>query len=116
VRRVCASCKQQIEPNDEVLRELQLDPKEAQGATIFEGVGCVECNNTGYRGRQGVYEVMPVSNAVRDLILNRASAVEIKQKAISEGMLTLRRDAIEKYKRGLTTAEEVLKETAADKL
>ncbi len=116
VRRVCASCKQPIELNDEVLEELQLDRKDAKGATFFEGAGCVDCSNTGYRGRQGVYEVMNMSPKVRDLVLERSSAGEIKKLAIEEGMLTLRRDALEKLKRGLTSVEEVLKETAADKL
>ena len=82
----------------------------------MEGEGCVDCNNTGYRGRHGVYEVLVMSSKVRDLVLDRASAGEIKKLAISEGMLTLRRDALEKLKRGVTTVEEVLKETAADKL
>ncbi|HEY6867351.1 MAG TPA: type IV-A pilus assembly ATPase PilB, partial [Candidatus Eisenbacteria bacterium] len=116
VRRVCASCKRPIELNAEVLRELQLDPAEAKKATFFEGAGCVECNNTGYRGRQGVYEVLSLTPQIRDLVLDRASAGEIKKLAIEQGMLTLRRDALEKLKRGLTTVEEVLKETAADKL
>ena len=116
VRRVCAQCKQPVTLNAEVLEELQMDPKDAAKATFFVGEGCVECNNTGYRGRQGVYEVMPLSSRLRDLILERASANEIKKTAIGEGMLTLRRDALEKLKRGLTTVEEVLKETAADKL
>ena len=74
----------------------------------------MDCNNTGYRGRQGVYEVMPISPAIRELVLERASASEIKKVAIAQGMLTLRRDALEKLKRGMTTVEEVLKETAAD--
>jgi len=116
VRRACASCKKPIELSEEVLRELQLTPEEAAGATFLEGEGCVECNNTGYRGRQGVYEVMPLSARLRELVLERASANEIKKMAISEGMLTLRRDGLQKLKRGLTTVEEVLKETAADKL
>ncbi|MBI5709238.1 MAG: type IV-A pilus assembly ATPase PilB [Candidatus Eisenbacteria bacterium] len=116
VRKVCAGCKTTITLTGEVLRELQLSEDEAKGATFCEGKGCVDCNNTGYRGRQGVYEVMPLSNRIRDLILERASASEIKRLAIGEGMLTLRRDALEKLKRGLTTVEEVLKETAADQL
>jgi type IV pilus assembly protein PilB len=116
VRRVCTNCRRSIELNDEVLRELQLDPKEAKQATFHLGAGCVECSNTGYRGRQGVYEVMPMTPRMRDLVLDRASASEIKKLAINEGMLTLRRDALEKLKRGLTSVEEVLKETAADKL
>jgi type IV pilus assembly protein PilB len=115
VRRVCVNCKKPVTLDEEVLRELQLDAKEAASATFFEGEGCVDCNNTGYRGRQGVYEVMPMTSKVRDLVLDRASANAIKNAAIADGMLTLRRDGLEKLKRGLTSAEEILKETAADK-
>ena len=116
VRRVCNACKRPTELNDEVLRELQLDKAEAKKATFLEGAGCVECNNSGYRGRQGVYEVLTITPQVRDLVLDRASAGEIKKLAVEQGMLTLRRDALEKLKRGITTVEEVLKETSADKL
>ena len=116
MRRVCVACKRPLQLKEEVLRELQLDPRDLKGATIFEGVGCVDCNNTGYRGRQGVYEVLSMTPKVRDLVLDRASAGEIKKLAIQEGMLTLRRDALEKLKRGITSVEEVLKETAADKV
>jgi type IV pilus assembly protein PilB len=116
VRRVCANCKQEVVLNEEVLHELQLDPNEAAKAVFYEGAGCVECNNSGYRGRQGIYEVMPMTSQVRDLVLQRASANAIKKVAISEGMLTLRRDGLEKLKRGMTTVEEILKESAADKL
>jgi type IV pilus assembly protein PilB len=114
VRRVCVSCKRPTTLNEEVLSELQLSPEDAKGATFFEGAGCVECNNTGYRGRQGVYEVMTMTSRIRDLVLERSSAGEIKKTAIEEGMLTLRRDGLEKLKRGITTVEEILKETAAD--
>ena len=114
VRRVCNACKAPLALSAEVLHELQLTPEQAEGATFVEGRGCVECNNTGYRGRQGVYEVMPMTPTIRDLVLERASANEIKRLAIEQGMLTLRRDALEKLKRGLTSVEEVLKETAAD--
>jgi type IV pilus assembly protein PilB len=116
VRKVCVACRQLIELQDEVLRELQMTHEAAAGATIYRGEGCVECNGTGHRGRQGVYEVMPMTPRLRDLVLDRASAGEIKKTAIGEGMLTLRRDALEKLKRGMTSVEEVLKETAADKL
>jgi type IV pilus assembly protein PilB len=75
----------------------------------------VDCNNTGYRGRLGVYEVMPVTPKVRDLILDRAPTNQIKKAAVAEGMLTLRADGLVKLKNGVTTAEEVLKETAADR-
>ena len=116
VRRVCANCKKLITLSDEVLRELQLAPEDAATGTFYLGGGCVDCGNTGYRGRQGVYEVMPLSPKLRELVLERASASEIKKMAIGEGMLTLRRDGLMKLKRGMTTTEEILKETAADKL
>jgi len=116
VRRVCANCKRLITLKDEVLRELQLSPEDAASGTFYLGAGCVDCNNTGYRGRQGVYEVMPLTPRLRELVLERASANEIKKLAIEEGMLTLRRDGLMKLRKGLTTTEEILKETAADKL
>jgi len=116
VRRVCAVCKRPVELDPEILRELQLDPTEAAGATFMEGAGCLECTNTGYRGRQGIYEVMAMTPSVRDLALARASATEIKKAAIADGMLTLRRDGLEKLKRGTTTAQEILKESAPDEL
>ena len=116
VRKVCLHCKKPTDMTDEILSELQLAREEAQGATILEGVGCVECNNTGYKGRAGVYEVMTITPPLRELVLQRASAIEIKRAAIEGGMLTLRRDALQKLKRGITSVEEVLKETAADKL
>ncbi len=114
VRRICGKCKEPVTLSDEVMRELQLSPARAEGATFLKGKGCYECNNTGYRGRQGIYEVMPVSTKVRDSILARRPTSEIKNLAIKEGMLTLRMDALEKLKRGMTTVEEVLKESAPD--
>jgi len=116
VRRVCSGCKRPIDLNPEILRELQLDPAEAKKTAISEGAGCVDCSNTGYRGRQGIYEVMAMAPRVRDLTLDRASAAEVKKAAIAEGMLTLRRDGLEKLKRGMTSAAEILKESAADEL
>src|SRR5262249_36594915 len=111
VRRVCSACKAPITLNEEVLRELHLDTQDAAGATLMQGKCCVECNSTGYRGRQGVYEVMNMTPKIRDLVLERSSAGEIKKTAIAEGMLTLRRDGLEKLKRGITSVEEILKET-----
>ncbi len=116
VRRICKSCTAPIKLKAEVLKELQLDADEFQDFEFRSGTGCVDCSNTGYKGRQGVYEVMTLSPTLRELILDRASANEIKRVAVSEGMLTLRKDALEKMKRGITSAEEVLKETAADEL
>jgi type IV pilus assembly protein PilB len=115
VRRICKNCKADIVLHAEVLRELGISDAEAKAASFKEGKGCVDCNNTGYRGRLGVYEVMPVTPKVRDLILDRAPTNQIKKAAVAEGMLTLRADGLVKLKNGVTTAEEVLKETAADR-
>jgi type IV pilus assembly protein PilB len=114
IRRICSKCREPIVLAEEALRELQLDPKSVSGVTFYHGRGCYDCNNTGYRGRQGVYEVMPVTPSVREMILNHASSRDIKHQAMSEGMLSLRMDGLEKLKRGVTSAEEILKETAPD--
>jgi type IV pilus assembly protein PilB len=116
VRRVCKSCTTPVKLAEEVLRELQLDVDTYRDFEFRQGAGCLECNNTGYKGRQGIYEVMTITPGVRELVLERASSAEIKKVAINDGMLTLRRDALEKLKRGMTSAEEVLKETASDEL
>jgi type IV pilus assembly protein PilB len=116
VRKVCKSCQKEVQLTDELLDELQMNRSDLTGSTIMEGHGCVDCNGNGYRGRAGVYEVMTITPALRDLVLQRASAIEIKRAAVQGGMLTLRRDALMKMRRGITSVEEVLKETAADKL
>jgi len=114
LRRVCVNCKTEVKLHAETLRELALTEEDAKKHTFMEGKGCVTCSNTGYKGRLGVYEVMPVTPKVRDLILDRAPTNQIKKQAVAEGMLTLRMDGLIKLKNGITTAEEVLKETAAD--
>jgi type IV pilus assembly protein PilB len=78
---------------------------------IFKGKGCTNCNGTGYKGRAGLYEVMEVDDEIRELILIGASAVELKKKAIERGMITLRRSGLTKVKEGVTTLEEVSRET-----
>jgi len=105
-----------VELTDEILDELQMNRADIPGSTIMEGQGCIDCNSTGYRGRAGAYEVMTITPVLRDLILQRASAIEIKRAAVQGGMLTLRRDGLMKLRRGITSVEEILKETAADKL
>lgn len=114
VRRVCPRCRQEITYHQEVISELGLMPEEAEQCTFYKGQGCIDCNNTGYKGRTGLYEVLPVTPGVRELILDRAATSEIKAKGIAEGMVTLRQDGLAKLKQGITTAEEVLKETAPD--
>jgi len=115
LRKVCQSCKTEVKLHPEVVRELGLTEEDVKSGGFFEGKGCVDCNNTGYKGRCGVYEVFPVSARIREQILDRSSTANIKKTAVGDGMLTLRMDALMKLKKGITTAEEVLKETAADR-
>jgi type IV pilus assembly protein PilB len=112
VRRVCENCKQETTLHEEMARELGI-PDQA-GAPVLEPRGCDACSDTGYRGRQGLYEVLPISPAVRRMVLERVPSSVIKQQAMEEGMLTLRMDGTEKVLRGITSVEEVLKETAGD--
>jgi len=86
-------------------------PEEARTVKVYKGVGCATCGNKGYKGRVGLYEVMEISEGIRDLIMVGATAVELKRKALEEGMLTLRMSGLEKIKQGITTVEEVLRET-----
>ena len=115
IRRVCSNCKTIIKPHDEVLIELGVPESEWMDFKDVHGTGCIECSNSGYRGRTGVMEVMPITAGIRDMILDRAPTSEIKRLAVAEGMLTLRMDGIRKLKLGQTSAEEVLRETALDK-
>ncbi|HER43656.1 MAG TPA: hypothetical protein ENO08_04270 [Candidatus Eisenbacteria bacterium] len=109
VRKLCAKCKNKVEIHPEAQRELGL--ADEPPFDIYEAVGCPSCSGTGYSGRLGLYEVMPISEEIRQMILDRCSSSEIKATAVRDGMLTLRTDGIVKLKAGITSLEEVLKET-----
>jgi len=113
VRRICNECKQAHKYSEEELNVLGIPPAEAQKLTFYKGAGCDTCGSTGYRGRQGLYEVMAMSSNLRRMVLRGASTEELRDAAVKEGMLTLRSDGMVKVKRGITTLEEVVKETAA---
>ncbi|HET9707861.1 MAG TPA: type IV-A pilus assembly ATPase PilB [Gemmatimonadales bacterium] len=110
VRRICVDCKQEWDYSDEEMHAFGIDRDKGP---FFKGSGCDTCNGTGYKGRQGLYEVMTMSSALRRNVLRGASTEEMQQCAVEEGMLTLRMDGMVKVKRGVTTLEEVVKETAA---
>ena len=112
VRRVCPNCKEEFVPEPEVFTKLGIE--ELIGTTFFHGAGCDRCKRRGYSGRAAIIEVLPISEAVRRLIIKRASAAVIKNQAITEGMKTLRMVGIDKAKEGITTLEEVLQVTAED--
>jgi type IV pilus assembly protein PilB len=112
VRRICSNCKEEFAPEPETLDKLNL--KETKGAIFYHGTGCDRCKGRGYAGRAALIEALPVSEAVRRLIIKRASAAVIKNQAVTEGMKTLRTVGIEKALEGVTTLEEIWRVTAED--
>jgi type IV pilus assembly protein PilB len=111
IRRICVECREEVPMPPQAKVEAGFTPEEAKTVKIFKGRGCTNCNGTGYKGRAGLYEVMEVDDEIRELILIGASAVELKKKAIERGMITLRRSGLTKVKDGVTTLEEVARET-----
>jgi type IV pilus assembly protein PilB len=111
VRRICKECAEVVDVPVPALIEEGFTPEEAKTVKIQKGKGCGICNNTGYKGRAGLYEVMEVDDEIRELVLVGASAVELKKKAIERGMITLRRSGLIKVAAGMTTLEEVARET-----
>jgi type IV pilus assembly protein PilB len=113
-RVICESCKTPVQVSPQMLLNLGVAPDEIQGWTCYKGTGCPQCNNTGYKGRVALYEVLPVREEIRELILQGASASEIKKEGMRLGMKTLRQTALTKLKESITTVEEVLKSTVED--
>ena len=113
VRRVCAHCKTDVtkDIHSQSLVEAGFEPGELVELRVLRGRGCVACNGTGFKGRVGLYEVMEMSEGIRDLVMVGATAVDLKKKALEEGMLTLRMSGLEKIRQGITSLEEVLRET-----
>ena len=113
VRRICTACKEQQDLPPQALIDIGYTPTEAKKNKVFKGKGCDRCNGTGYKGRVGLYEVMEITDDMRELILVGASALELKKKAIEQGMITLRRSGLIKIADGQTTIEEVIRETVS---
>ncbi|HUG42585.1 MAG TPA: type IV-A pilus assembly ATPase PilB [Longimicrobiales bacterium] len=111
LRRICSNCKKEAKYTDEYLKAANLTDAQ-KSLTFYKGEGCDSCGGTGYRGRQGLYEVMAATPALRKLIMQGAGVDELKQQALADGMLTLRMDGIKKVEQGITTLEEVIKETS----
>jgi type IV pilus assembly protein PilB len=111
VRRICSNCKEELEVPQQALIDAGYSPEEVKTTKIYHGKGCSICNKGGYKGRTGLYEVMEINDELRELILVGASALELKKKAIEQGMITLRRSGLIKVAAGMTTMEEVLRET-----
>jgi type IV pilus assembly protein PilB len=111
IRRVCNGCKEEVHFPPEGLVEVGFSPEESKTLKMYRGRGCETCLNTGYKGRIGLYEVMEVTDELRELIIIGASAIELRRKAIELGMITLRESGLCKLRDGVTTVEEVVKET-----
>jgi type IV pilus assembly protein PilB len=113
IRRICKDCKTEHPVPPEALVEVGFSAAEVREMKTYRGAGCKTCNNTGYKGRVGLYEVMEVTDEVRELILIGASALELRKRAIEDGMITLRESGLQKIRNGITTLEEVVRETVA---
>ncbi|PYK03783.1 MAG: pilus assembly protein PilB [Verrucomicrobia bacterium] len=111
LRSICPNCRAPYQPNESVLAQLELSKRDIGDRKFFYGKGCDACNHTGYKGRKGIYELMKITDPLRELINERAPTVVLKQKAIELGMVTLRQDGLRSIFAGDTTIEEVLKYT-----
>ncbi len=113
VRRICTSCKEPLEVPEQALANIGFSGKEIPSLKIFRGRGCERCSGTGYKGRVGLYEVMDVEDEVRELILSGGTTTDLRLKALDQGMLSLRASGLQKIRDGVTTIEEVMRETVA---
>jgi len=113
VRRICSNCREEMDAPIQALLSVGFSEAEAPGIKLFQGRGCEKCSGTGYKGRVGLFEVMEITEDVRELVLSGATAVELRRKAIEEGMVTLRQSGLHKIREGVTTVEEVVRETVA---
>ncbi len=114
LRKLCADCKAPVEIPRQNLIDLGISPEEVDSVRPMRGAGCRTCNNTGYKGRIAVYEIMIFNEELKEFVLNGASTLELKREAIRQGMKTLRMSAITKFREGMTSIEEVIRVTAAD--
>lgn len=114
VRMICNNCKKEHKVSDASLVKLGFSPEEASQIKCYTGAGCQKCNNTGYKGRIALYEVMPLKDELKELVLQGANALEIKRTAINLGMVTLRQSGLEKIRQGISSVDEILRATFED--
>jgi type IV pilus assembly protein PilB len=111
VRRICSECKEEVIPDADTLADLELTSDQVAGKTFFRGRGCDKCSNSGYKGRLGLYELLVMTDEIRDLVVRNASTEEIRDLARKAGMVTLRDSGMVNMFEGHTTADEVIRET-----
>lgn len=114
VRRICSNCREEVRPSTEMLAEMQMSPSDVAGKKFYRGKGCETCNNTGYKGRVGLFELMIMNEDLREMVLRNASTDDLRDKARSYGMITLRDAGLTQCYAGTTTIEEVVRETIVD--
>ncbi len=114
VRKICPNCRELTVPSTEALADLEMTPDDVVGKTFYRGRGCAACNNTGFKGRTGIFEFMPITDEIRELIHRGASTEELRDAAQRAGMKTLRQAGLEKIYEGVTTVEEVVRETTIE--
>jgi type IV pilus assembly protein PilB len=114
VRKICRDCREPTMPSTDTLAQLNLTPDDVLGKRFFRGKGCPSCNNTGFKGRSGLFEYMPINDRVRELINQGASTEKIRDIALQTGMIPLRESGMEKVYNGITTIEEVIRETVVE--
>ncbi|HEY8430260.1 MAG TPA: type II secretion system protein GspE, partial [Sandaracinaceae bacterium] len=114
-RRICEDCRIEVNVDKSVLLDIGFPEAQASSVRVFRGAGCRSCNGTGYKGRIALYEVMPFTERLKEMVLQGCSTAELKEEMIRDGVATLRMAGLEKIRAGVTTIDEVLRVTAADK-
>jgi|DewCreStandDraft_4_1066084.scaffolds.fasta_scaffold03592_3 type IV pilus assembly protein PilB len=112
LRKICPNCKKEYNPTDDELQKIQVKREQIEGIKVYVGEGCPNCNGSGYRGRVAIYEIMSMTPGISDLVFRKANLNELTDQAIKEGMRTLRGVAIEKWKNGITTIDEIIRVTS----
>jgi type IV pilus assembly protein PilB len=114
VRRICTKCREETDPPHEMLMDLGFDPNNLGDKKFYRGAGCDACNNTGYKGRIGLFELMILNDELRDMIMTNSTTDDLRNRAAAGGMVTLREYGLKYVLEGVTTADEVVRETVLD--
>jgi type IV pilus assembly protein PilB len=114
VRKICKDCIEQTTPSTDTLAQLSLTPEDVIDKKFYRGRGCASCNNTGHKGRTGLFEWLPMNDQLRDMVNRGCSTEKLRDAALQNGMVPLRESGLDKVFNGLTTIEEVIRETAAE--
>jgi len=115
VRKLCKNCREEHKLTPDALEDIGFSPEQAKKVKVYKPKGCNSCHGTGYKGRTALFEVLEVTEEIKELILSKAHSKDVKKTAIKQGMLTLRQSGLYKIKKGITSVEEVLRVTVNDR-